>query len=98
MSNSLFSQHTRLSEEVFQRFMSLPETESYQAEYICESPRPRPLCLPGVYPEQLPRAPEAPCHVRRTTLDTPRDGSTHTPARTQGSAAPARTSAARRAR
>jgi len=37
MSNSLFSQHTRLSEEVFARFMSLPQGEAYQAEYICKS-------------------------------------------------------------
>ncbi len=37
MSNSLFSQHTRLSEEVFKRFMDLPlEGEEYQAEYICK--------------------------------------------------------------
>lgn len=36
MSNSLFSLHTRLSEEVFARFMSLPQGEEYQAEYICK--------------------------------------------------------------
>lgn len=36
MANPLFSQHTRLSEEVFRRFMDLPETESFQAEYICK--------------------------------------------------------------
>jgi len=39
MSNSLFSQHTRLSEEVFARFMSLPQGDAYQAEYICKSKR-----------------------------------------------------------
>ena len=37
MANPLFSQHTRLSEEVFARFMNLPQGEAYQAEYICKS-------------------------------------------------------------
>ena len=36
MSNSIFTHHTRLSEEVFRRFMELPMGESFQAEYICE--------------------------------------------------------------
>lgn len=56
MANPLFSQHTRLSEEVFRRFMELPETESFQAEYICESTeRPLPRPVHGARkPEQLP--------------------------------------------
>lgn len=56
MSNSIFSQHTRLSEEVFRRFMELPQGESFQAEYICKSRQDRsrnnyrlrpPLCHVG---------------------------------------------------
>lgn len=38
MSNNLFSQHTRLDESVYRAFMSLPQGEAYQAEYICKYP------------------------------------------------------------
>lgn len=43
MSNSAFTQHTRLSEDVYRGFMSLPQGDAYQAEYICEYPWDRSL-------------------------------------------------------
>ena len=78
MSNSIFSQHTRLSEEVFRRFMELPQGEAFQAEYICECSA-RALCaacLParaGLLAGTITAcARTAPCALRLTRAGPPR--------------------------
>lgn len=91
MTNPLFSQHTALSEEVFARFMALPMGEAYQAEYICKWSFFLVALSSGRTRCKLPRGPlSPPTHPHHSPPPAPAP-----PHTLQGSAAPARTCAAR---